>query len=292
MHHLMSNFSEVICRPTKWFIWRAVLMLVMFGGFGAYFLYDWRIGYPQKNYVVANYTAFNKAGEAWTVDANRATPDVWNAFVEKQTIIFDEDRSIYPSDTDFEEKWPEILKQMANHESDDRWADYSGEKGWPQKVNLEDDPKTAEQIRQQLYAACVCFLLTAIALFFLMRTRGRFMKVDEEGYYPPGGSLIPFPTMKTLDMRRWENKGLATLVYEVDGKENKAKIDGMVYGQFKEEDGAPAEALFQKVLENFEGEVIELVDENENEEVDEGGLKVDDEGASGEGNSDDSVGKE
>ena len=267
-------------------------MLVMFGGFGAYFLYDWKVGYPEKNYVVANYSTFNQAGEAWTVDANRASPEVWNAFVEKQTISFDEDRSIYPSNTDFEEKWPEILKQMANHKSDDLWADYSGEMGWPQKVNLEDDPKTAGQIREQLIAACVCLLLTTIALFFLLRTRGRFMKVDDEGYYPPGGSLIPFLTIKTLDMRKWETKGLATLVYEADGKENKAKIDGMVYGQFKEEEGAPAEALFQKVLENFEGELIELVDENENDEADDMASEGGDEGASGEVDSADADEKE
>ena len=79
-------------------------MLVMFGGFGAYFLYDWKVGYPEKNYVVANYSTFNQAGEAWTVDANRASPEVWNAFVEKQTISFDEDRSIYPSNTDLDRK--------------------------------------------------------------------------------------------------------------------------------------------------------------------------------------------
>jgi hypothetical protein len=268
-------------------------MLVMFGGFGAYFLYDWKIGYPQKNYVIANYTAFNKAGEAWTVDANRASPEVWNAFVEKQTINFDEDRSIYPSNTDFGEKWPEILKQMEKkYRSDDLWADYSGEKGWPQKVNLEDDPKTAGQIREQLVAACVCFLLTTIALFFLIRTKGRFMKVDDEGYYPPGGSLISFAAMKSLDMRKWETKGLATLIYEADGKFNKAKIDGMVYGQFKEEEGAPADALFQRILENFEGELIELVDENENEEIDDQVQEINDDGASSKGDSDDSGEKE
>jgi len=93
-------------------------------------------------------------------------------------------------------------------------------------------------------------------------------------------------------MRKWETKGLATLVYETDGKENKAKIDGMVYGQFKEEEGAPAEALFQKVLENFEGELIELVDENENEEANDIDSEGDDEGASVGGDSDDSGEKE
>ncbi|MGB0775675.1 MAG: hypothetical protein ACPGUY_07500, partial [Akkermansiaceae bacterium] len=55
-----------------------------------------------------------------------------------------------------------------------------------------------------------------------------------------------------------------------DGEEEKtAKIDGMVYGQFKEEDGAPAEKLFARVMENFKGEVIEYVEEDEEDEEDE-----------------------
>ena len=37
----------------------------------------------------------------------------------------------------------------------------------------------------------------------------------------------------------------------------------MVYGQFKKEEGAPAEALYQQVLANFKGEIIEFVSEKE-----------------------------
>jgi hypothetical protein len=40
----------------------------------------------------------------------------------------------------------------------------------------------------------------------------------------------------------------------------------MVYGQFKEEEGAPAEALFQRILANFDGELIELVVEDDEED--------------------------
>jgi hypothetical protein len=82
------------------------------------------------------------------------------------------------------------------------------------------------------------------------------------------------------------------LIYEADGKFSKAKIDGMVYGQFKEEEGAPADALFQRILKNFEGELIELVDENENEEIDDQVQEINDDGASSKGDSDDSGEKE
>lgn len=266
----MSKSPVIICRPTKWFLWRAILMLIMFGGFGAYFLYDWKIGYPEKNYVIAHYKAFAAAGEAWSSEEIPKDDESWSRFVESQTIPFEEDRAMYPADTDFDKKWPDLLKEMDDHKSGELWREYSKEKGWPQKIDLKEDPKPTRKIKEQLIAALVCFTLTAITLFFLFRTKSRSMKADERGYYPPGGEFIPYDAMKSIDKRKWETKGLARLTYEKDGEEKTTKIDGMVYGQFKEEDGAPAEALFQKILENFDGELIELVMEDEEETEDPG----------------------
>ena len=263
----MSRSEEIVCQPTKWFLTRIVLMLVMFGGFAVYFLYDWKVGYPKKNYIIAQYRAFSEAGEAQT------NPEIWKdweAFVAAQTIPFGEDQGIYPEDTDFQEKWPKILadKEAMDKESDEGlWKIYSGERGWPQTIDLEEDPKLAYKIKEQLYASIVCFCLAAVAIFFLIRTKGRRMCVDTEVYYAPGGAEIPFSEMIEIDKRKWETKGLATIKYkDSSGKEQKAKVDGMVYGQFKEEEGAPAEALFQRILANFDGELIELVVEDDEED--------------------------
>ena len=243
-------------------------MLVMFGGFAFYFLYDWKVGYPEKNYTIAHYKAFIDAGNAQANDSDAWKN--WEAYVAEQSIPFGEDRSVYPEGTDFEEKWPKILadKDAMDKESDEGlWKIYSGEKGWPQSIDLEEDPKPAYKIKEQLYASIVCFCLAAVAIFFLIRTKGRNMRVDGGAYYAPGGAKIPFSDMIEIDKRKWETKGLATIKYkDSNGEEQKAKVDGMVYGQFKEEDGAPAEALFQKILANFDGELIELVVEDEEED--------------------------
>jgi len=191
---------------------------------------------------------------------------------DSQTIPFEKDQSIYPEGTDFTEKWPAILsdkKEIAEKRAAGLWKDYSGEKGWPQKVNAEEDRKPIDKIDEQLYSAGICGVLAAIALFFLVRTRGRYMKVDSEAFYPAGGGRIPFSKIKVLDKRKWDTKGLASVTYESEsGEEKKAKIDGMVYGQFKDEDGAPAEQLFQRVLKNFSGELIEVVSEDDESESD------------------------
>ncbi|MDA7519705.1 hypothetical protein N9830_02020 [Akkermansiaceae bacterium] len=261
----MSGPTPLVCKASTWFIWRAILMLVMFGGFGVYFLYDWKVGYPKKNVVIANYEAFSAAGNAWAAER-----DNWEDFVAKQSIPFQEDRSLYPPDTDFDAKWPDILADkegMDGGDDEGLWKIYSGEKGWPQVVDPTEDFKSKYKIDQQLYAAGVCLVLTAIALFLFLRTRGRSMKVDEEAYYAPDGAKISFAKMTQIDKRKWETKGLATISYtDEKGETAKAKVDGMVYGQFKEEDGAPAEKLFQHILANFEGELVELVIEDEDDE--------------------------
>ena len=242
-------------------------MLAMFSGFAFYFLYDWKIGYPKKNYIVSNYEAFIKAGQDWTVEEHRGN---WAEYVKTQKIPFRDEEGIYSPDTDLEEKWPAILATMSGNGNDEElWKEYSGEMGWPQQIDVQEDFKEADQIGHQLIAAVVCFALAGVALYFLLRTKSRVMKVDDEGYYPPGGDLIPFGDITVLDKRKWENKGLATLTYKKDGTEKTAKIDGLVYGQFKEEEGAPAEALFQKILANFEGELVELVVEDDEDEEDE-----------------------
>ena len=121
----------------------------------------------------------------------------------------------------------------------------------------------AGKIREQFYAAGVTGILALITLYFLLRTLRRSISVDEEALYTQDGKRIPYADMLRIDKRNWDTKGLA-LVYYTDGDvEKKVKLDGMVYGQFKEEDGAPAERLFSYLMEHFKGEVIEYIDEEE-----------------------------
>ena len=172
---------------------------------------------------------------------------------------------------------------MKDKSDEGLWIDYAAEKQWPQVIDVEEDKKGAYKIREQLYAALVCLVLTIIALFYFLRTRKRAMIIDDEGYTSPKGEKVPFAKMTTIDKRKWETKGLAYITYtDENGEEAKATVDGMVYGQFKEEEGAPAEALFQRLLANFEGELIELVEEDDEDEEDDSDSDKETEDASAE----------
>lgn len=259
----MTDQDPIICRPTKWFLWRAVAMLLMFGVFFVLFIKDWKVGYPKKNVVYYTYKAFEEAKEAFEGKSEAE----WVAFAAEQKIPYPDEPGILPEGVSVEAPWPEELQdygayQAAYEGEKDQaappmWLDYSNAQGWDSKP--PEKHYDAGKIREQLYYGIGAGVLTLIALFYLLRTQGRSMKVDAEAFHAPGGRRIPFDRMRRIDKRKWESKGLAYIYYETDGGEEKrAKVDGMVYGQFKEEDGAPAEQLFQRILRNFSGELIEL----------------------------------
>jgi hypothetical protein len=73
------------------------------------------------------------------------------------------------------------------------------------------------------------------------------------------GRRIPFTDLKTLDLRKWETKGLAFLDYDGTAGQGRLRIDGLTYGGFKQENDEPAERLMRLIRSRFSGEIIEYV---------------------------------
>ncbi len=259
-------------------------MVAMFGvGAGAFFK-DYKWGYPEKNIQRFYFLAFEKAKESFSEHLKAGgTPAEWEAKASQERVfvpietpgeVVEEPGAVIPRTADLATPWPNVLtsfqKYSEAYEADKlsvippAWKEYSnsGGRAWDEKPK---EVKTRKKIDEQLYIGIFCTILFLIALFILLRTRSRSMKVDSQGYTPPGGKLIPYGSIKRIDARKWDTKGLATLTYEEGGKEKKAKVDGMIYGQFKKEDGEPAQRLYEQILANFQGELIELAAENDEE---------------------------
>jgi len=254
-------------------------MGVMFAFFALWFFRDGYTGYREKNAEVVIKQVFLGENESpadkadFAVKAldkfneNEYTPESWEAFACEQWVSLPENKSILPRDY-VQLKWPEeIVKGYDSLKKSDMyslWKAYSQREGLP----IEPNEKIYDEdtINNQFVAAVVAVALLLVAIFISLRIMSRSMKVSATGYSPPGGAEIPFSAMRKIDKRKWEGKGLAFIHHEEDGKMKKAKVDGMVYGHFKPEDGAPAEVLFSRIMDNFKGEVIEFIDEEEEEE--------------------------
>ena len=266
----MTTEQLIECRATRWFYLRVWAMVFMFGIFLFLFLKDWKIGWPNKNEVFYTYKAFEEAeklfsGQDWSAEE-------WASEVSRRKTFPQED-VVLPSSVDRNTGWPSLLADYQAYSelsveegkkiTPPMWIQYTDERGW--SSGIPEKSYSAGKIQEQLYYGIGSGLLLVAALAILWRTSRRSMSADNEAFYAPGGERVEYSLIRKIDARKWQTKGLAYVYYEGRQDERdallKAKIDGMVYGQFKQEEGAPAEVLFQKILKNFRGELVELVED-------------------------------
>ncbi len=256
----MTAPETIVCKPTPWFLLRAAVMLVMFGVFAVLFYMDGATGYRNKNesfYLNKTFQTASKRFEEMNKSGD-LTPAEWQRFADSQTVSFPEDRSVLPTDLVLPMPWPAILHdfdKMKPLQWNLLWRDYTLQRGMDSEV--VEEPFDAKKIREQWIVFAICALLAAIAAFFLIRTLGRAISVDDGAVTTQRGKRIPFTDLKTLDLRKWETKGLAFIAYDGAAGKGRIRIDGLTYGGFKKDNGEPAERLMQRIRKCFSGEIIE-----------------------------------
>jgi hypothetical protein len=255
----MISTDTIVCKPTPWFLFRAGVMVLMFGVFAVLFYKDGTTGYRKKNVAFYLQKNFQSANERFSEmnAGNSLTPEEWRRFAEKQTIKFPDDRSVLPADLKLPMPWPAILhdyERMKPLQSNILWQEYSREQMLDSNV---EHPYDAGQIREQWIVFWICTVLALIAAYFLLRTINRTIEADGEAVTTQQGKRVPFTDLKSLDLRKWDTKGLAFIDYSGSSGSGRIRIDGLTYGGFKKENGEPAEQLMKRIRSHFSGEVIE-----------------------------------
>jgi len=239
-------------------------MLVMFGVFAAYFYYDGSVGYRKKNKVFYLHESFKAAGNQFSdmMNANGdLTKNEWEKHAGSQTVNFPSDQSILPKNLETPMPWPDILhdyERMKPLQWNQLWLEYSGEHGYPSSPI--EQAYGARKIQEQWVFVYICSALTLIAAWILIRTSRSSVIADETGITTHRGLKVPYSALKTLDLRKWESKGLAYIDYEGTDGSGRLRIDGLTYGGFKKEQGAPAEQLMKTIRDHFSGEIIEYTE--------------------------------
>lgn len=256
----MSSPETIVCKPTPWFLLRAVVMLLMFGVFSVLFYIDGSTGYRKKNETYFLHKTFEIAnGEFSKMNADGAlTPETWKEHATKQVVAFPEDRSVLPAGLKLPMPWPAILhdyERMKPLQWNILWREYSKEQGLNAKPS--EEPYSAKKIKEQWFVFVICSLLTLVAAFFLVRTIRRSISVDAEAVTTQEGKRVPLADLKTLDLRKWDTKGLAFIDYDGAAGKGRIRIDGLTYGGFKKENDEPAERLMRQIRSRFSGEIIE-----------------------------------
>ena len=263
--------EAIVCKPTPWFLLRAVAMLLMFGIFAAMFFKDGKWGYRDQNLAYYTWKGFEDASNQFTARQSEMSPAQWQAYAAEQEIALPEDRSILPVGTPERIAWPEILgdfdamKAGAENPRSQLFDPYREAVGMKTKVPEHDH--IAQKIFEQWVVFWICLVLALGALVVLVRTITRSIKLENQILYPAGGGAVPLSKITRVDMRRWKGKGLAFAWAPDDkGGERKIRIDGLTYGGFKPEEGQPAEKLMEGILAGFSGELIDYESSEETSE--------------------------
>lgn len=256
----MNEVETIVCKPTRWFLIRAVVMLSMFGVFAVLFYLDGSTGYRKKNEVYFLHETFKAANEDFAKlnQGGKLTPESWRQHAAQQTVSWPKDLSILPSGTQPNLPWPEILQdynRMKPLQWNTLWREYTKGRG----INEEapEEPYDSRKIREQWVVFWISLTLAAVAAFILARTLRRTISVTAEGITDQRGRRVPFTDLKVLDLRKWDTKGLGFIGYDGASGKGRLRIDGLTYGGFKAEDGEPAEQLMKFVRARFSGEIIE-----------------------------------
>lgn len=257
---IMSESDPIVCKPTPWFLFRAAVMLAMFSVFAVLFYLDGSSGYRKKNERFYVERAFKQAAaefERMNADGT-LTPEEWKRHAESRSVDLPEDVSVLPASLPRPLPWPEILhdyEKMKPLRWNLLWTEYTRDKGWDSKS--VEEPYSARKIAEQWVVFWICLALALGAAFFLLRTMRRAIVAGPDTLTSQDGRTVPYADLKTLDLRKWDTKGLAFLDYEGASGKGRLRLDGLTYGGFKKENGEPAERLMRRIRSKFSGEVIE-----------------------------------
>jgi hypothetical protein len=120
------------------------------------------------------------------------------------------------------ERWTaheELVK--SGHESD--WPAVAKSRGWTEKLPHKYYGKG--DVIMQWVCGGFATVLGLLSLAYWLTQKGGVVRTDGEAVYSPAGTRIPFDAITGLGKKHWEQKGLATVLYQMDGRKGRFILD-------------------------------------------------------------------
>jgi len=106
---------------------------------------------------------------------------------------------------------------------DAEWPKVAREHDWTEEVPHKLYHPV--DIRTQWICGILASLLGLVSLTYWFTQKGRVLRTDAEAVYSPAGTRIPFGAITGLGKKKWEDKGLATVLYKIEGRKGRFLLD-------------------------------------------------------------------
>ncbi len=131
-------------------------------------------------------------------------------------------------------KFQEENPDVGGQDLYDMWKEFAAEKGWEPGVAGSEKtpygpPKSDIDINGQFYMGGFTAFLGLIFLGRVLLNRGCWIEADEDGLRSSENREVKFDQVTNLDKKKWANKGIAKLNYEVDGRKDRIVLDDCNY---------------------------------------------------------------
>lgn len=125
------------------------------------------------------------------------------------------------------------------------WREYAKSRGWvtekPHKLHKQQD------INVQFVLAGLLAVIGSTVLIYWLTQKGRVLRSDEQAVFTPSGTRVPFEAITGLGKKNWDAKGLATVRYQIGGKQRQFVIDDYKF------DPDPTRQIFAEIEARLKG---------------------------------------
>jgi hypothetical protein len=109
----------------------------------------------------------------------------------------------------------------------EEWPEYAAKRDW--KPYNPGEPKTEAQITAQFFMMAICGVAGLLVLTHVLMSCGRWIEMDESGLRSSRGQEAKFDQVAKIDKKKWDNKGIAKVHYQVNGGTKVFTLDDFIY---------------------------------------------------------------
>ncbi len=235
MKEAQSAGFRIESGPTRERIVRTALLLILLGGFGAAFVYDGWYGYPGEN-LEEHLKALpaeerDKARDARVYGSVRQESETAAKAVLNRIGVAEQRKALAA-----------LFGGPPSYESRDAWhyfgpafrVKYELEGSEARRFSAQASAKSATSIRWQKVIGIVRGLGTVAVLIHLLRVLSSKAVLDADGLRIGRRPPIPWEGMAALEDGSFRKKGWVDLVYSLDGRTQRLRLDEYHFARFAE----------------------------------------------------------